>query len=311
MAADRALADSEYARTHRLARRLTAGAPTVYDAVRAVERHLARGFTYSERPPDHDYPLEAFLFEDKVGYCQQFSGAMALMLRMSGIPARVVSGFSPGSFNKDTGEFRVRDLDAHSWVEVFFTGIGWVTFDPTPAAAPADRAGQGSSGLLGDRPQPGAANSQDSGAANSNGADRGAAGAGQDGESDGPSPWLVLLLVFGAGAGAYAVLRLRRRSRAPDPDAGLRELERALPRLGWALPAGITLLELERRLARMAGPGAAGYVARLRAGRYSPGGARPPGRAARRALRRDLTRAGGPLARLRGFMALPPRGRAV
>ena len=70
---------------------------------------------------------------------------MALMLRMSGIPARVVSGFSPGSFNRDTGEYRVRDLDAHSWVEVYFPDIGWVTFDPTPAAAPADRAGQGPS----------------------------------------------------------------------------------------------------------------------------------------------------------------------
>ena len=91
------------------------------------------GFTYSERPPDHEYPLEAFLFEDKIGYCQQFSGAMALMLRMSGIPARVVSGFSPGSLNRDSGEYRVRDLDAHSWVEVYFNDIGWVTFDPTPA----------------------------------------------------------------------------------------------------------------------------------------------------------------------------------
>ena len=65
------------------------------------------------------------------------------MLRMSGIPARVASGFSPGSLNRDTGEYRVRDLDAHSWVEVYFAGIGWVTFDPTPPAAPADRAGQG------------------------------------------------------------------------------------------------------------------------------------------------------------------------
>ncbi len=150
--AARVLEDSPYAGTYRLARRLTAGAPTVYDAVRSVEEHLQNGFTYSERPPSQEYPLEAFLLEDKLGYCQQFSGAMALMLRMSGIPARVVSGFSPGSLNRDTGEFRVRDLDAHSWVEVFFNGIGWVTFDPTPAASPAERgpAGAGSAG----RPSP-------------------------------------------------------------------------------------------------------------------------------------------------------------
>ena len=59
------------------------------------------------------------------------------MLRMAGIPARVAAGFSPGSYNKDTREYRVRDLDAHSWVEVWFTGIGWVPFDPTPARSPA------------------------------------------------------------------------------------------------------------------------------------------------------------------------------
>ena len=137
-------AGSPYARTERLARRLTADAPTAYDAVRAVQDHFRSAeFSYSERPPSRRYPLNAFLFQDKIGYCQQFSGAMALMLRMSGIPARVATGFSPGSLNRDTGEYRVRDLDAHSWVEVYFNGIGWVTFDPTPPAAPADRAGQG------------------------------------------------------------------------------------------------------------------------------------------------------------------------
>jgi transglutaminase-like putative cysteine protease len=310
--AGRALAGSDYAGTYRLAKRLTAGAPTVYDAVKAVERHLANGFTYSERPPSQPYPLEAFLIEDKIGYCQQFSGAMALMLRMSGIPARVVSGFSPGSFNKDTSEYRVRDLDAHSWVEVYFNDIGWVTFDPTPATAPADRAGQGLSDPRGDRPLPGVANAQGSGAPNSDrGLDPAANAAGGDGAGRGQVALLALLAATTMAAAGYAGWRLRRRSRRHDPDAGLRELERALPRLGWPVPAGTTLLELERRLGRMAGPGAAGYVARLREGRYSPRGARPPGRAARRALRRELTVARGPLARLRGFLALPPRGPAV
>ena len=309
--ADRTFDSSDYAGTNRLARRLTAGAPTVYDAVKAVEDHLQNGFTYSERPPSREYPLEAFLFEDKIGYCQQFSGAMALMLRMSGIPARVVSGFSPGSLNRDTGEFRVRDLDAHSWVEVYFADIGWVTFDPTPAAAPADRAGQVTSNPLGDRPQPGEANSGGSDAPQSDrGTDAAASAAGRDG-GDGGSPLLAILIVGAVAVLGYIGWRLRRRSRGDDPDTSLHELERALTRLGWAVPAGTTLLQLERRLARMAGPGAAGYVARLREGRYSPRGARPPGRAARRALRRELTAARGPLARLRGFAALPPRGPAV
>src|SRR4051794_20201894 len=77
-----------------------------------------------------------FLLGTRLGYCQQFSGAMALLLRMGGVPARVISGFGPGVFDKKRGEYVVRDDDAHSWVEAYFPGIGWQTFDPTPPAAP-------------------------------------------------------------------------------------------------------------------------------------------------------------------------------
>lgn len=303
-ATDRVLADSRYARTFRLARRLTAGAPTIYDAVRRVQDHLRRGYTYNERPPSQEIPLEAFLFEDKLGYCQQFSGAMALMLRMSGIPARVVSGFSPGSFNRDTGKFRVRDLDAHSWVEVRFPEIGWVTFDPTPPAAPADRAGQGPDAQQPDRPTAGITSSGDRGPRSDRATDP---SAGADRGDGGGS----LLLFAGLAAvilSAAVLVRRRRlgRRRAGGVDADLRELERALPRLGWELPADTTLLQLERRLARAAGPASAGYVARLRHGRFSPTGAAAPSPSERRSLRRELTARAGPLARLRGYLALPP-----
>ena len=88
-------------------------------------------------PPEGVPPLEHFLFEGKAGYCQHFSGAMALLLRMGGVPARVATGFSPGGFRRRQGEWVVRDRDAHSWVEAWFDGIGWVTFDPTPSATPA------------------------------------------------------------------------------------------------------------------------------------------------------------------------------
>ena len=81
--------------------------------------------------------LDTFLFGNKLGYCQQFSGAMALLLRMGGVPARVASGFAPGSYDRKRKEYVVRDLDAHSWVEAYFPGYGWVPFDPTPAIAPA------------------------------------------------------------------------------------------------------------------------------------------------------------------------------
>jgi hypothetical protein len=88
-------------------------------------------------------------------------------------------------------------------------------------------------------------------------------------------------------------------------DVQLRELERALRRLGWALPSGMTLLGLERRLARAAGPASARYAAGIRAHRFAPGSPSGPNREGRRALRREL---GGRrlLSRLRAYRALPP-----
>ena len=306
-----ALATGPYARTFRLAQRLTADAPTAYAAVRNVERYLQEDFTYNERPPTHPYPLEAFLFEDKLGYCQQFSGAMALMLRMSGIPARVVAGFSPGSFNRDTGEYRVRDLDAHSWVEVFYPTIGWVVYDPTPTTSPAVTAGQGAEA----RDRNGSAFSPPAGGspgAPDRSLDPGGGAGGQDSEALGAGTvaLLVLLLLLGA-AGAMVALGMRRARRLTPmerSEARLRELEQALPRLGWRLAPGATLLEVERRLSSSAGPTAAGYVAGLRDGRFSSRAVTPPDRRQRRAVRRELTAAGGLRSRLRGFLALPPGG---
>ncbi len=305
-------ADSPYARTERLARRLTDGQPTIYDAVKRVQDHFrASGFTYSERPPSRRYPLDSFLLRDKIGYCQQFSGAMALMLRMSGIPARVATGFSPGSLNRDTGEYQVRDLDAHSWVEVYFNEIGWVTFDPTPPAAPADRAGQGPRAAPAGEERPRDTSSRDSGTPLApGGADTGA-GAGGAGQDSGGAPPVAALAGFALAAlCAGGVIVVRRRMRPHDSaEAGLFELQRALPRLGWSLPAGTTLLELERRLGRAAGPASVRYVRQLRARRFGTGQEASAAGADRRVMRKELTAGGGPLARLRGFVALPPRRR--
>ncbi len=70
--------------------------------------------------------------ETRSGYCQHFAGAMALMLRYLGIPARVAAGFASGTYSKD--HWTVTDHDAHAWVEVWFAGYGWLPFDPTPGA---------------------------------------------------------------------------------------------------------------------------------------------------------------------------------
>src|SRR5262249_58020472 len=103
-----------------------------YEAGRSIERCLKRNYPYNQDTPKRRYPLSAFLFRDKIGYCQQFSGAMALMLRMSGIPTRVVSGFSPGTPDpKRNNHWVIDDIDAHSWVEIYFPVIAWVTVYPT------------------------------------------------------------------------------------------------------------------------------------------------------------------------------------
>ncbi|MGH2950271.1 MAG: transglutaminaseTgpA domain-containing protein, partial [Solirubrobacteraceae bacterium] len=138
--AGRVLERSAYRRTWRLAERLRAGAETPYEYLLRVNTHLQRGFRYSERPAAPDpgrAPLDAFLVDAQEGYCQHFSGAMALLLRMGGVPARVATGFSPGGYSRRREAWIVRDTDAHSWVEVWFEGVGWVTYDPTPSSTPA------------------------------------------------------------------------------------------------------------------------------------------------------------------------------
>ncbi|MBM9834622.1 transglutaminase domain-containing protein, partial [Enterococcus faecalis] len=80
-----------------------------------------------------DY-VDQFLFESQVGYCDNFSTAMVVLLRSLEIPARWAKGFSPGSPATENGitTYTVRNLNAHSWVEVYFDGYGWVPFEPTP-----------------------------------------------------------------------------------------------------------------------------------------------------------------------------------
>ena len=134
---DRVMADSPYAQLYALTQQIRRSTKTPYDFVQAVLDRVQSGTTYDENPPQRPYPLAAFLFDTKTGYCQQFSGVMALMLRMGGVPARVASGFSPGSYNSERKDYVVRDTDAHSWVEAYFPPYGWITFDPTPAASPA------------------------------------------------------------------------------------------------------------------------------------------------------------------------------
>ncbi len=123
-------------RLRALARKLGAGAETPYKAVRRAEAYLTENLAYSldlRRESDLD-PLDDFLFERKAGNCEFFAAGMAILLRAQGIPARVVNGFQRGEWNEVGQYFAIRQRDAHSWVEVFFPGVGWLTFDPSPRA---------------------------------------------------------------------------------------------------------------------------------------------------------------------------------
>jgi len=118
------------------ARRITAQANNPYDKALLMEDYLRRKFAYTlnlSGKPGQD-PLAHFLFETKAGHCEYFASAMAVMLRTLGIPSREVNGFLPGEFNDLGGDYIVRASDAHSWVEAYFPGTGWLTFDPTPSA---------------------------------------------------------------------------------------------------------------------------------------------------------------------------------
>jgi len=297
------LRSSAYARTYALARRLAAGSSSPFDYVRRVQGELSRGFVYTEAPPASRVPLDSFLFRDRQGYCQQFSGAMALLLRMGGVPARVAAGFSPGARDRDSGEYVVRDLDAHSWVEAYFAGIGWVTFDPTPTVAPprAQSRPFGVAGRLQDEAGRRGGASPERGT-DADAIDLGAGG--QDGGSPLPAVLLALGGLFAVGA-AVVVRRRRRRGRAAvGADAAIAELERALRRVGRPPRPGQTLATLEREL--RPAPEAAAYLRTVRDARYGWAGDVRPTREQRRALRRELAAGGGALARLRALWALPP-----
>lgn len=119
-------------------------APSPYAAVVQLETSFRDGqsYVYDQNPTTRGNmpPLVEFVTRTHRGYCQHFAGAMALMLRYLGIPARVGAGFTSGSYDQDQQRWKVTDHDAHTWVEVWFRGHGWLPFDPTPGRGDLDGA---------------------------------------------------------------------------------------------------------------------------------------------------------------------------
>jgi hypothetical protein len=126
----------QYLPLARLAEKEAGDARTAYGAVEKLEQWFVSSgtFHYSNQPPVVGRPLVGFVTRTHAGYCQYFAGAMALMLRYLGIPARVAVGFAGGTYDPKQRVWNITDREAHAWVEVWFKGYGWLPFDPTPAA---------------------------------------------------------------------------------------------------------------------------------------------------------------------------------
>ena len=127
--------------TQKIVRDVTGGKSTAYDKIKALEIWLSEGeFSYSLNVPElpDDHPMDFFIRNTKMGHCELYASALALMVRSLGIPARLVNGYRGGNWNPDDRSYIVTADMAHVWAEVFFIDYGWIPFDPSP---PQERVG--------------------------------------------------------------------------------------------------------------------------------------------------------------------------
>ena len=274
----------------------TAASPTQYDKVKSVQvLPPARLRVQREAADPAATRWRRSCSRTGSATASSSRGAMALMLRMDGIPARVAARLRARQLRpRRRKEYSVRDLDAHSWVEVWFSGIGWVPFDPTPSLAPASSqsdsvsaasAARGAARRPRRHREPRAAQRRGQAA----GAGGGRAATGRRLEMLAVRP--RSLLAAGRRSAIAAVGDRRSRAPAAPPRraarARVRRAARAPCPARLRVPARTTLAELERRLSMTAGPGAAALRRGLRRRqRYAPPGApEPPTAHDRRALR--------------------------
>ncbi|HLB12107.1 MAG TPA: transglutaminaseTgpA domain-containing protein, partial [Dehalococcoidia bacterium] len=143
------LPESLSQRVRDLSKSITESAGSPYDKALAIESYL-RGFTYSTSlpvPPGNVDRVDYMLFTLRRGYSAYFSTTMVVMLRTLGIPARVATGYTAGSYDPERDAYRIKESNAHGWVEVFYPQYGWIEFEPTPSlptiARPSSAAGDG------------------------------------------------------------------------------------------------------------------------------------------------------------------------
>ena len=313
------------------------GARSPYAAAISLESWFRTrgGFTYTGQPAVFaEAPLVGFVVETRKGYCQYFAGAMALMLRYLGVPARVAVGFSSGTYDARRGVWTVTDHEAHAWVEAWFRGYGWLPFDPTPGAGRPERGQLGAPySAASPRFSLRATGITVAGApivpiqsAHRHGETDGSKRAG-GGDVGVPQPSagghasllaLLVLLVAVALAGValtkLAVRRARYASRDPRRLAAACRQELADFLLDQRIDAArsATLHELGALVREELAVDPDRFVAAASAARFGPpAGARPAARAARRELRALIRVVRGRLTlreRLRGLLSLRSLG---
>jgi len=133
-----------YAKTQALAKDLRAQSQSDEDFADRVLQYLHDNeYYYDLEPTPGNKDIDTFMFTTRVGYCEHYASAFAFMMRSQNVPARVVTGYQGGETNAISGEFEVKQLNAHAWTEVYIDGKGWVRYDPTAAVAP-ERISSGS-----------------------------------------------------------------------------------------------------------------------------------------------------------------------
>jgi transglutaminase-like putative cysteine protease len=316
---------------------VVADAPTEYAAVNRIEAHLRGRYVYDEAPqyparrpdgtvptPDEAVPpLADFLLNGRAGFCQHFAGGMAVMLRTLGIPARVAVGYTGGRFDPELERYVVLDRDAHSWVEVWFPGEGWLPFDPTPGRSAPNPASVSSpeyapsrfevdlGGLVDRAVVPGTTETpqipeSETPAAETPAADAAEAPAPAGGGGGG---WRWFLLAPLGLLLVPAALRTARRSRArtrgDERDrviAAARELETSLRPFGWAPPETASATERAAAVKARTGVDPTPLYQRAARARYA---AEPPPRGEAAAAWHELA------ATLRQIRRQAPLGRRV
>ncbi len=245
--------------TRDLAARVAGPETNVFDTAMAIQDYLRAAYPYDEQisgPSGEEDAVHYFLFEEQRGYCEYFASAMVVMLRSLDVPARLVAGFRDVPFDPDADGYLYLQKQAHTWVEVYFPGYGWIAFEPTPAEDPFTYDGEEQAEDALPTPTPAVETPTpeptEEPVVISTPEPAGTNVANVDGPDDGRPAWQVIAGGVAALAGVAAVAMFLVQRRRPGPSPGsrfYRQLIRSGQRAGIRPTPTTTPRELANRIA--------------------------------------------------------------